>query len=238
MLSLVYLYTGTSLHILQLPTAKLAVLREFLHAEVHIPLQLVGIALVDELLHHVDDIRNMLRNLWIQVSPLYIQLVHGLKIAGNVTLADNGCLYSLGIGSLDDLIVHIGKVLNMLYLIAPIAEIPLDYIPGNKRTGIADMWVIVWGNAANIHAYLTWLLWDKLLFFSGKSIVNLNHFLSSNSFSSSLTRFSIFSRRSVISIIRSRIGSGRSSWFRSTSCSSFISAESISLSKSFIISSV
>ena len=164
--TLVNLYSGSCLHILQLAAAKLAVFRELLHTEVHIPFQLIGIAIVYQLLHHSNNIRNMLRNLWIKVCSLHIQLVHSLKIALNITLADNGAIHPLGISSLDNLVIHISKILNMLNLKALFAEISLDNIPGYKRTSIANMRVIIRGNTADIHPYLAWLLRYKFLFFS------------------------------------------------------------------------
>ena len=164
--ALVNLYSGSCLHILQLTTAKLAVFWEFLHAEVHIPFQLIGIAIIYQLLHHSNNVRNMLRNLWIKVCSLHIQLVHSLKIALNITLTNNGAIYSLCISGLDNLVIHISKILNMLNLKALFAEISLDNIPGYKGTGITNMRVIIRGNTADIHPYLACLLRYKFLFFS------------------------------------------------------------------------
>ena len=106
----------------------------------------------------------MLRNLRIKVSMLNIQLIHGLKVALDVAVGDYLPADPLCICRLDDFIIHISEILDVLYFKATLPEIAFDDIPGHKRTGIADMRVIVWRNAADIHAHLARLLRHK--FFS------------------------------------------------------------------------
>ena len=107
---------------------------------------------------------------------LHIQLVHGFKISLDVAVGDDLPADALCIGSLDNLVIHVGKILDVLYLKAALPEITLDDIPGYKRTGVADMGMVVGGDAADIHAHLARLLRHKFFFFPCHGIVDFKHF--------------------------------------------------------------
>ena len=77
MLALVNLDARTRLHVLELAAAELAVAVEFLDAVKDIAvIERVGVALVDEFLHHLDDVGHRLTHARIAVGTAHVERVH------------------------------------------------------------------------------------------------------------------------------------------------------------------
>ena len=55
------------------------------------------------------------------------------------------------VGAVDNLIVDIGDVLHVLHLIAAKLEVAPDDIEDDVAHGVADVGVVVGGNAADVH---------------------------------------------------------------------------------------
>ena len=154
-LALIHINAGTSLHILKLAAAQLAISGKFLHAVEHIPIiHSISIALVHELLHHGDNIGNGFADARINIGAFDIERIHSLEIGINVAAGNVAPLYAFFIGGADNLVIHIREILDITHLVTLMCQIPADYIPGHKRTGIADMRMVVRRNAAAVDAGL------------------------------------------------------------------------------------
>ena len=155
-LALVHINAGTSLHVLKFAAAQLAITGKFFHAVEHIPIiHCIGITLVHELLHHGDNIGNGFADAGINVGAFDIERIHSLEIGINIAAGNVAPLYTFLIGRADNLVVHIREILDITHLVPLMRQITADYIPGHKRTGIADMRMVVRRNAAAVDAGLT-----------------------------------------------------------------------------------
>ena len=89
------------------------------------------------------------------MGTAYIQLIHYFKIGVDVTVADIEPLHALFIGSVNDLVINVSKVLHMGYIIALMLQEAANYVPGYEGARIADMRMVVGGNAAYVNIGLT-----------------------------------------------------------------------------------
>ena len=80
---------------------------------------------------------------------------------------------SLLMGYTNDFIVHIRKVLNIMYLITALCEEAADSVPRYKGTRISDMRVIVRRNSADIYTDLAIFNRLKNFLLTCKRIINL-----------------------------------------------------------------
>ncbi|MPM52854.1 hypothetical protein SDC9_99618 [bioreactor metagenome] len=114
----------------------------------------------------------MVGNTRININSSYIEFVYRLKIGIYITATDVTPRYSFFIGSVNYFIINIRKILHMGYFITFMLQKAVNNIPGDKRTCIADMRMIVRGYTANIDAGFTWHNRHKFFFLLGQSIIN------------------------------------------------------------------
>ena len=81
---------------------------------------------------------------------------------------------ALFVGTLDHLIVDIREVLNEGYIVTGILKISGKRIKSNKRSGIAEMEIVIDRWAASIHLYLAGLYCLEFFFCSCECIVKFH----------------------------------------------------------------
>ena len=74
-------------------------------------------------------------------------------------------------GAVDDLIVHIGEVLDVFDLVSPVFQILSQRIEYDERPGVSDVEIIVHGRTADIHPDLAFFDGLQFFFLSGQCII-------------------------------------------------------------------
>ena len=150
MLAVINVYTCTSHHILNITAGKLSIVFKFFYTVENIAVNNIAIAIVNQALNGFDDIIDMLGYTRINMRTAHIEFIHYFKVGVNIAVADIIPLYALFIGSVDNLVINIGKVLYMGYVIAFMLQKAADNVPGYERTRITNMRMVVRSNTANI----------------------------------------------------------------------------------------
>ena len=176
MFAVVHFDAGAGHHIPQFAARQHAVPWEFFHRVVDIALDGIGQAVVHQGLHGTDNIGNMLGHAGIDLDTAYIQLVHDFKIGFDIAAADVAPLHAFFVGRLDNLIVHVRKILNMGHLIAFLLEEAMDDVPRHERSGVADVGMVIRGDTADIDADLAFLLRDEGLLFTAHCVIDFDFF--------------------------------------------------------------
>jgi hypothetical protein len=78
---------------------------------------------------------------------------------------------TLFLGPLDNLIVHIGKVLNVAYLVAQIFKVPAEHVEGYVAEGVAYVGCGVGGDPAHIYFDFVAFGGDKLRRRSSQGVI-------------------------------------------------------------------
>ena len=116
----------------------------------------------------------------VHLHPANIQFIHYLKIGFYVPPADIAPLYAFLIGCINDLVIHIRKILYVCHVIAFMFQETMDHVPGHKGTCIADMRMVIGRHAADIDARFPGNHRDKFFFSAGHGIIYLDsHFFHS-----------------------------------------------------------
>ncbi len=173
LLALVDLDPGAGLQIFDLFARELAVAGEALDGEVNVALHAVGDALFLEAADEFYDLRHVLRSL-----GLFRRRQQPERPAVGLKLVDiaPGHRFRRGAFRLrppDDLVVHVGEVADEMHAVTEEYEIAIDGVEGEQRARVADVGRVVDGHAADVDARLPCFQGGKRLFFSGKSVVNL-----------------------------------------------------------------
>ena len=154
-LAVINVYTCTSQHIFQITAGKLTIVFKFFYTVENVAINNIAVAIVNQALYGSDDIIDMLGYTRINVCTAYIELIHYFKVGINVAVADIIPLYAFFIGSVDNLVINIGKVLYMGYVIAFMLQEAADNVPGYERTRITNMRMVIRSNTANIDVGFT-----------------------------------------------------------------------------------
>ncbi len=119
---------------------------------------------------------DMFAHFGIVVRPFDAQRVHVSQVFCGITPRNiQGLQPPLFLGSLNDFIIHVRKILDMDGSIASGAEETLDHIPNHAGPGMAQMgFGIGGGHTAYVDAYLALLLGTNSSFFLGQSVINID----------------------------------------------------------------
>ena len=144
--------------------AVLMVLVVFHHIEVHGAVALVGIAVVENLLHELlllDDVAGGVR---LNARRQHAEGFHGGMVAVGVVLGYFHGLELLEAGLLCYFVVtlvgvvlqvaHVGDVAHVAHLVAKMTQITENDVESDGGTGVAQMWVAVYCRSAHIHAHI------------------------------------------------------------------------------------
>ena len=124
----------------------------------------------------MDDIIHMFRNPGIYIGPAYMERIHDLEIGINIPVRNCFPVGAFRIGFIDNLIIHIRKILYEFHLVAHIFQVAANHIPGHCRTGIADMGMIVGRYAAHINLRFPWCNRFKYFLFLRQRVIHFNFF--------------------------------------------------------------
>ncbi|MPM80428.1 hypothetical protein SDC9_127475 [bioreactor metagenome] len=165
-LSVVHINSGAGLQIVQGLVGELSVLLEFPGPVVDVAVYLVGISLIHQSFHHVDDLVHIFGCLGMDGGIPHSKAVGVRIILFYIFFCDltGGDVFL--IGAADDFIVHIGKILSEGDSIAPVFQITAQHIENDNRSGVSHMDKIIDGGPAGIHGDFSRTDRNKVLFLS------------------------------------------------------------------------
>ena len=141
-------------HLVDVATGQRAVISVATHAEVNIAFDLIRMAAVDELLDELDHLGDLLGGARSHIGVLHVHGVHVVKEGLRIFCGNLSCASAFFVGLLDDLVINVGDVGDELHVEAAPGEVAADDVEADKRTGVADMDVVVHGGTAHVHADL------------------------------------------------------------------------------------
>ncbi len=174
-LSCVHFHPRTSLQILKLAFRETSIGLIFLDLEIDIACHWIGEAFLNQPANQSDDLSHMLGRFRFIGRPSDSEpphvLIVGLDIFGGNRVAGNASL----ICSLDDLVVHVGEVLDEFDLVTAVFQIAPDHVKHERAAGMADVAVVVDRHTTDIHSHSLRLERVERLFFPGEGVVDREH---------------------------------------------------------------
>ena len=162
------------LQVLDRLVAELAVVLELQRAVVHVAVDLVGVALVDERRDEVDDLLDVFGGLRVHGRLADAERVRVGEVLGDVLFRDLLAGDALLVGALDDLVVHVGEVLHERHLVAAVLQIAAQHVEHDDRARVADVDVVIHRRAAGIHAHFARLDRHELFLLHGHGVVQFH----------------------------------------------------------------
>ena len=167
--------TGAGLEILDGLMGELAVALEFQGAIVHIAIfHRIGVALVDEGLHHVDDLLHIFRGLGVDGGGTDAQTLCIGEVLLDVLFRHFLGGDALLVGTLDNLVVYVGEVLHERHLVAAVLQIAAQHVEHDDRARVADVDVVIHRRAAGVHTHFARLDRHELFLLHGHGVVQFH----------------------------------------------------------------
>ena len=167
--------TVAALEVVQLEVAQLAVLGVALDPEIDVAvLGNVGVAALDEVLHDVQNLLDMLGGAGLDGGLFAVETGGVLEVLGLEALGDllhGGALF---LSLFDELIVDVGDVGDVDDLVAAVLEVAAQGIEDDERAGVADVDIVVDGGAADVDAVLAGHLRHELFLLAGQGVEDLH----------------------------------------------------------------
>ena len=127
----------------------------------------VSVALVDDVLDHVDDVRHAGARLRVDVSFPHSELGDVLEVLLDVIGGQLQRIDASLVGTVDDLVVDIGEIGDVGDVVSEVLEVAPHDIEGDDAPGVAHVDVVVYGDTADVHLDLPLLDRDEFLFLVG-----------------------------------------------------------------------
>ena len=133
---------------------QLAVVGDISHPEIYAALRRIGIPLIYQALHYLNNFGYLFGSPGINISPTDIQSIHVGKIAAGKFFRQLSGRYTKFISTVYNLIVNIGDILHILHLVVTELEIAPDDIKDDIAHGMTEVCLVIGSNTADIHFYL------------------------------------------------------------------------------------
>ena len=153
-----------------------------LYIEIDRAIALVGITVVENLLHQLLLLDDMTRGMRLNAWRKYIECLHRIVIAVGVVLGYlhwlqllQSCLLLYLVVALIGIVLqvsHIGNVAHIAHLVSQMLEITKKNIESNGRTRMTKMRVAIHSGATNIHAYIGGMKRCKSLLCAGEGVID------------------------------------------------------------------
>ena len=92
----------------------------------------------------------------------------------NISLGDLLIGLALLVGTLDDLVVHVGEVLHERHLVAAVLQIAAQHVEHDDRARVADVDVVIHRRAAGVHTHFARLDRHELFLLHGHGVVQFH----------------------------------------------------------------
>src|SRR5689334_16417424 len=150
-LAFVDIYARTGLKIFHLSLREASVRRILVDLEVHISIDGVCEPIIDQCFRHRDDVGHVFCSLRLFGWLSYPKLAHVFIIGFDIFVRNRVTGNALFVRTLNDLVVHIGEVLDEIDLVTVVFQIPAEHVEDECAASMADVAIIVDGHAADIH---------------------------------------------------------------------------------------
>ena len=169
--TLVHLNPGAGLHPVQGAVAQLPVVIALCDSEEDVAAGRIGVVLVHQGLDRIDDWRHLLGRHGIDVGPLDVEGVHATEKVVDVPVHQLLGGYAFFLGLLDNLVVHVGEVLNVAHRITQILQVSPQDVEGYIAKGVAHVGGRIGRDAADVHLDALSIGRNKLFNFPGQSVI-------------------------------------------------------------------
>ncbi len=173
LLDIAHIDTRTGFKLVHVVVRQLSVCTVALRVKIDIVSGNIGMTVFDELFHNLDNLINILRCTGMKCCIMNTQTVRIDKIFFYVFFGNFGNGSAVFAGCAYEFVIHIREVLHIGDFVTAIFKISAHHIENNKASRVADMEVIVYGRAANIHAYLP--VADNKLFLAPRECIKKLH---------------------------------------------------------------
>ena len=179
---------------------KFSVFLELQCSEINVSPSLISIAFLHKRLNNADNFINILSCFRMHGCMLKIKSVRVRPEFLNIFFRYFIVCGALFVGSFNDLIINIRKILHEFNMVSPIFQITPQHIKHAKRPCISDMDIVIYRWPAGIDLDLIFIKGYKFFFLPCHCIIDL-HLETSSSFSISFSSSSILRLFSVIAVI-------------------------------------
>ena len=135
---------------------------------------LVGVAFRDQLADHLDHAADLFGRLRVGRCRTDIHPGHVLLAFFDVAFGNDGGINALGVGGLDDLVVHVGEIGDVVDFVALVFQVAPHRIKEDHGAGIADMDQVVDRGAADVHPHLSGFDRYEFLLGPAQSVIDLH----------------------------------------------------------------
>ena len=165
---------GARFEVVDVLLGKLAVLGELAGAVIDITVHLVRVTLVDQILDELDDVRDRLGDFRMHGRRCDVERLRVLVVLLDIFLADFRRGHAFLSRLVDDLVVHVGEVLDEVDLLAAVLEVLAHRVEDDERARVADVEIVIDRRAADVHVDDTFLLRDEFFFSSCQCVIDLH----------------------------------------------------------------
>ncbi len=135
----------------------------------------VRVPAIDQLRHHVDDLRHVLGRPRLVITELDSERSAILLVGANEPLGERRHRLAVLLRSPDDLVVDVGNVAHERDSVAMRPQVSPQQVEHDQHAAVADMAIVVNGHTADVHPHLPGA--DRLERFlaAGERVVKLQH---------------------------------------------------------------
>ena len=144
----------------------------FFHTEIDIALALIGIAFFDQVSDKTNDVIHKLDHTRVAGCRFHAKSRHILTKGRNILVCHFLRCDAFFFGTVNDLIIHIGKVGNVGNFVVTILKVATNRVKSYRRAGIPNVDIVVNRWPTNIHADLSFLDGDKFSQITRHGIIN------------------------------------------------------------------
>ena len=144
------------------------------HPEEHVGVHLVCVALVHQVRYGAGDGADLFGGPGIHVGPLHVQSVHGPEELFDIPIGQFVDGYILLLGPLDQLVVHVGEVLDVTHQVAPKLQVAPQHVERHVAQGVAHVGGGVGRHSANVHLDARRVGGGERLGLAGQGVVKLH----------------------------------------------------------------
>ena len=163
-----------ALEVIDVLSGQLAVFFELSCRIVDIAVSFISITLVDQRLYKVDDLRNVLGNLRMNVCLDDVERTGIFKILLDILLGYLRSSDAFLLGPVDDLVIYISEILYELDFVSSVFEIPSQRIEYDERSCVSYMKEVIDSRSTDIHLDLSLFNRHEFFLAVGQSIIDIH----------------------------------------------------------------
>ncbi len=153
-----------------------AVRLELRHRVIHIAIVgRVGVSLVDECLHHGNDLRHVLRRTRLAVGTRDSERLAIFLVGPDEALGQRRHRLAVFLRAVDDLVVDVGDVAHEVHVVTGSDQVATHEIEHDQHACVTEMAIVINGDAADVHADLAGHPRLEYFLATGQRIVDLQH---------------------------------------------------------------